>query len=35
MQSHHGLNGIGNNHTNSNQAQFGRLQFSTFSDSIA
>jgi len=34
MQSHHGLHGIGNNNTNSHQAQFGRLRFPIFSDSI-
>jgi hypothetical protein len=34
MQSHHGLHGIGNNHTNSHQAQFGRLRFPISSDSI-
>jgi hypothetical protein len=34
MQSHHGLHGIGNNNTNSHQAQFVRLRFPFFSDSI-
>jgi hypothetical protein len=34
MQSHHGLHGIGNNNTNSHQAQFGRLRFPIFPDSI-
>jgi hypothetical protein len=34
MQSHHGLHGIGNSHTTSNQAQFGRLWFPVLSDSI-
>jgi hypothetical protein len=34
MQSHHGLPGIGNNNTKSHQAQFGRLRFPIFSDSI-
>jgi len=34
MPSHHGLRGIGNNDTNSHQAQFGRLRFPIFSDSI-
>jgi hypothetical protein len=34
MQSHHGLHGIGNNNTNSHQAQFGRLRSPIFSDSI-
>jgi hypothetical protein len=34
MQAHQGLHGIGNNHTNSHQAQFGRLRLPFFSDSI-
>jgi hypothetical protein len=34
MQAHQGLHGIGNNHTNSQQAQFGRLRLPFFSDSI-
>jgi len=34
MQSHHGLHGIGKNNTKSHQAQFGRLRFPIFPDSI-
>jgi hypothetical protein len=34
MQSHQGLHGIGNNNSTSHQAQFGRLRFAIFSESI-